>query len=327
MRPPATTAGKLLPAALGLGLLLILATIGFRLAFRSGWPLGAYQAVVTASTLGDARLAPHSAVQYALIAGISLLGYAAWGLVIAVVTGTLVSVDMRALWGGPSVIERIGRLSGHTVIIGGGRVGRHVAEELRRHGGQVVILDRNEEVVRHLTEAGLLVLARDALEDGALAAAGLQRAAGAVLALPDDAQNLYVLLALRDAAPELRVVARAESVRAERHLRALGVERVVMPTALGGRRMARLLARPLSTAFLDTFLEEAGLEVREHPVAAGDPLEGRAVRDIRQLLGEAVTLLAIHRDAGFLTLPAAGTVIEPGDTLLLAMVAPQDAGR
>jgi len=304
VRPPATTAGKLLPAALGLGLLLILATIGFRLAFRSGWPLGAYQAVVTASTLGDARLAPHSAVQYALIAGISLLGYAAWGLVIAVVTGTLVSVDMRALWGGPSVIERIGRLSGHTVIIGGGRVGRHVAEELRRHGGQVVILDRNEEVVRHLTEAGLLVLA-----------------------LPDDAQNLYVLLALRDAAPELRVVARAESVRAERHLRALGVERVVMPTALGGRRMARLLARPLSTAFLDTFLEEAGLEVREHPVAAGDPLEGRAVRDIRQLLGEAVTLLAIHRDAGFLTLPAAGTVIEPGDTLLLAMVAPQDAGR
>lgn len=175
----------------------------------------------------------------------------------------------------------------------------------------------NPEVARRLADAGFLALCDDAMEEGTFAAAGLARAGCVVLALPDDAQNLYALLAVRDFAPGMFIVARAETARAERHLRALGVERIVMPTALGGKRMARLVARPLSTDFLDTIVEEAGLDVREQPVISGDALDGLAVRDTRAHLGERVTLLAIHREGRMLSLPSADSRIAPGDTLLL----------
>jgi len=317
VRPPATTVAKLLPAGIGLAALAVGGTVGFHLVFHSPWALGLYQTLVTISTLGDNRLAPVTTGQYAFVGTVTVLGYATWALVVAVLAGTLVSIDIRNIWGVRAMTERLAALRGHTIIVGGGRVGRQVATELQRSGRGIVLIDRDPGVARHLLDAGLLALTGDAMEEGTFAAAGLARAAGVVLALPDDAQNLYALLAVRDVAPGMFIVARAETAHAERHLRALGVERIVMPTALGGKRMARLVARPLSTDFLDTIVEEAGLEVREQPVLAGDALDGLAVRDIRPRLGDRVTLLAIHRDGRMLSLPPADTRIAPGDTLLL----------
>ena len=220
--------------------------------------------------------------------------------------------------------NRIAGLRGHTIVVGGGRVGQQVALELRRLGKALVVVDRDEARTRHLTEAGFLVLARDAMEEGTFAEAGVARASDVVLALPDDAQNLYALLAIRDVAPGIRVIARAESARAERHLRALGVARVVLPTALGGKRLARLVTRPISTDFLDTIVDEAGLELREQEVVEGDVLAGKRVREIRVYVGEGVTLLAIHRDGRTIPLPPAEAELRAGDTLLLVTMAHGD---
>ncbi len=320
VRPPVNWAGKLQPALLAMAALVVAGSIGFHLLFGSPLGLGVYQTLVTISTLGDTRLVPQTGAQYAFVAAMSVLGYATWGLSIAVVTGLLVSVDIQSRWGGPTVIDRVRMLRGHTLVVGGGRVGHNVAEELHRRGRDVVVLEKSPEQARRLADAGLLVLVRDALEEGALAEAGLERAGGVVLALPDDAQNLYALLAIRDLAPDVHVVARAETGRAERHLRALGVQRVVMPTAIGGKRLARLLLRPLYSEFLDTVIDEAGFEIREHAVGPSDSLGGVPVRDIRNHLGEAVTLLAIHRAGRFLPMPPAETAIQAGDSLLLVFV-------
>lgn len=321
MRAPASTLGKLLPAGLVLAALFTCGTAGFHLIFGGAWGLSLYRTLVTVSSLGDARVVPRTPGQYALVGGLAVLGYAAWALTIAIVAGTLVSIDVRGLWGGPSVTERVAALRGHTIVVGGGRVGQQVATELRRLGQALVIIDRDEARTRHLTEAGFLALARDVMEEGTFAEAGVARAADVVLALPDDAQNLYALLAVRDVAPGIRVVARAESARAERHLRALGVERIVLPTAVGGKRLARLVTRPISADFLDTIVDDAGLELREQGVLQGDVLAGKRVRDIRLCLGEGVTLLAIHRDGRTLPLPPAEAELRIGDTLLLVTVA------
>ena len=317
LRPPATTTAKILPAAIALVALVCVGAIGFHLVFGSSWALGLYQTLVTASTLGDSRLVPHTGSQYAFLAGITVLGYASWAMIIAIVAGTLIAIDVRSLWGGRTMAERITALRGHIIVVGGGRVGQQVAEELRRVGRTVVLVDKDPQRIARLTEAGFLALARDAMDEDALAEAGVAHTAGVVLALPDDAQNLYVLFAVRDVAPDAIIVARAESDRAEKHLRAMGVQRIVMPTIVGGKRLARLLSRPLAADFLDTIIDEAGLEMRERPVLAGDALVDCLVRDLRRVLGERVTLLALRRDGRILTLPPADLRVLVGDTLLL----------
>lgn len=328
MRTPVWTPAKLLPAAIALAALGIGGTVGFHLIFGSPWPLGLYQTLVTASTLGDPRLIPHTDAQYGFIAAITVVGYATWALMIALLAGTLVSLDVRSLWGGRrGMEERIAELRGHIVVVGAGRVGQQVAQELMRVGRTVVLIDRDPQRVDALVAAGLLALSRDAMEEEVLEAAGLARSAGVVLALPDDAQNLYVLFAVRDVAPQAVIVARAESARAEKHLRALGVQRVVMPTVLGGKRMARLLARPLASEFLDSMIEDAGLQLREHAVAGDDPLVGRRVRELRDVFNARVTLLAVRRDGRVRPLPPAPFEIRAGDTLLLVTVEPPEMGE
>ncbi len=328
MRAPATTATKLLPAGIAMLVLALGGTVGYHLAFGSPWLLGLYQTLVTVSTLGDARLVPSTAAQYAFIATITILGYVLWALVIAIVTGTLVGIDLRGLWGGRSMADRIASLRGHVIIVGGGRVGSQVAFELQRAGRDVLVIDRDSGRLERLTQAGFLGLAGDAMDEAVLTQAGLAHASGVVLALPEDAQNLYAVFAVRDVAPHALIVARAESDRAERHLQALGVHRVVMPTALGGKRLARLLSLPLASDFLDTLMEEAGLGVHERSVASGDALVDRPVRDLRSVLGERVTLLALRRDGRVRALPPADMRILAGDTLLLATVegAPAQGG-
>ncbi len=322
MRAPATTAAKLMPAGVAFVVVALGGTFGYHAIFGSGWPLGLYQTLVTVSTLGDARLVPQTTSQYAFIAVLTVVGYALWALVIAIVAGTLVAIDVRGLWGGRRMAERIAAMRGHVVVVGGGRVGQQVAEELRRAARPLVVVDRNPERVARLTEAGYLAIARDVMEDGVLLEAGLRDASGVVLALPDDAQNLYAVFAVRDVAPQALIVARAESARAQRHLEALGVHRVVMPTVLGGKRLARLLSLPLAADFLETIMEEAGLAVHERAVQATDALAGRAVRDLRAVLGERATLLAVRRDSRLYPLPGADLQILEGDMLLIATVEP-----
>lgn len=318
MRPSHELWPKLRPALVALLLVAILGTLFLHLAFGGGLGINLYRTVTTMSTLGDQRLVPVTTVQYVVLGALALLGYAGWGVVVAIVAGTLVAVDLNAVWGGRRMEDRIAAMSGHTVILGGGRVGTHVAEELVRRGAAVVVVEQRPER-RHALEAlGFPVLNADALADGALERAGLKRAAGVVLALPDDASNLYALLAVRELNPAVSTVARAESVRAERQLRSLGVHRVVMPTRLGGARIARLVAQPLAAEFLDRIVDEADIDIREIEVTEGADLAGRTVAEAAGDLGARAAVLCIRRGGRILALPDATLPIAPGDTLLVA---------
>ncbi|MCL6595137.1 MAG: TrkA family potassium uptake protein [Firmicutes bacterium] len=328
MATPRDVWAKLWPALAAVAGVAAAGTLALHAAFGGGLGVNLYRALTTMATLGDQRLVPRTPVQYAVLGGLALLGYAGWGVVVAVVAGTLVSLDLGALWEGRRMEARIARLSGHTVVVGGGRVGTHLAEEMARRGGAVVVIERDPHRARLLEEGGrCLVLALDALEDGVLERAGVARAGGVALALPEDAQNLYAYLAVRELAPHVPVVARAESVRAERQLRHLGVERIVMPTRLGGLRMARLLAQPLVADFLDQVVDDARLEVREIDVDAGMPWAGRTVGEVAAAEGGGSTVLCIRRGERLLALPTVGVPVLAGDTLLIATARDEGAGE
>jgi len=313
---------KLWPALAAVVGLAAGGTVALRLAFGGGLGLNLYRTVATMATLGDPRLAPHTAAQYVVVGAVALLGFSAWGVVVAVVAGTVIAVDIGELWGGRGMEARVAAMRGHTVVLGGGRVGLHVAQELRRSGQTVVLVDHDQGVVERLRADGWTALATDAVAEGALERLGLAHAAGLVLALPEDEKNLYAFLAAREIAPRVPVVARAESARAERQLRALGVHRIVQPTRLGGLRLARLLTQPLVAEFLDEVVDEGALEVSELDVVAGHELAGAPIAQLRSRLGEQRTVLCIRRGGSLIALPADQERIEAGDTLLLAAARP-----
>jgi CPA2 family monovalent cation:H+ antiporter-2 len=132
-------------------------------------------------------------------------------------------------------------LSGHVVVVGYGRVGRHITNALRDQGRAVVVLEQSRERVMHLRAEGVAAVQGDALTPDALVQAHVARAAQLVLALPDaiDAQRIVSLARLLNG--QLLVVIRARSGDEAELLRQSGLGAVFTPEHEVAQAMIRHL--------------------------------------------------------------------------------------
>lgn len=307
-------------ARLSAGVVAALAggTIGFRLTLHEGWFQSFYRTVITATLAGlDTTPANDGAraLSIALVlAGLTIIGYAAAVIVEAVTGGVLTGVlaERRR--------ERtIERLRDHHIICGYGRVGRRVAEEFRAAGVDYVVIDMSPDALAAAKEHGDLLVEGSATDDEHLRRAGLERARGLVAASDSDADNLYIVLSSRAARPDLQIVARASDEDAEKKLRLAGADRVVLPYATAGRTMANLALKPQVTAFLDTVTTATGadLHLAEIEVREAAPNAGRSIRDLRVRHETGAIVVALRkRDGTFDTTPEPDAVLEPGDVIV-----------
>jgi CPA2 family monovalent cation:H+ antiporter-2 len=127
----------------------------------------------------------------------------------------------------------------HVVIVGCGRVGRHIAEALHRLNIPRLVVEADPARLAKLRELGVPVLYGDASNSEILDQAGLARARAVVITLPDDAAALAVAATVRRAAPALRIIARASTWDGAVRLRQAGVDDVVRPELEGGVEIVR----------------------------------------------------------------------------------------
>jgi voltage-gated potassium channel len=139
----------------------------------------------------------------------------------------------------------------HVIVCGYGRVGEKAVMELQDHETDVVVIESNAELVKGLKKKGLHVLAGDATRDENLINAGLDRARAVITTLPNDAQNLYVVLSARERRKDVLIISRASQLNAVSKLRTAGAQNVIMPDQVGGAHMASLVAIPDVVEFLD----------------------------------------------------------------------------
>jgi CPA2 family monovalent cation:H+ antiporter-2 len=155
----------------------------------------------------------------------------------------------------------------HVIILGYGRNGQRLARLLEAEGVSYVALDLDPERVREATLAGDTVVFADSSRREALVAAGISRAAAAVVTFADTAAAQRVLAHVRALNPTVPVIVRAHEERDIDKLTAAGASEVV-PEAF-----------------------ESGLMLASHTLAwVGVPL-GRIVRRVRQVRDEQYGLL------------------------------------
>ncbi len=100
-------------------------------------------------------------------------------------------------------------LSGHAILVGHGRVGRVVAEALRRNGQAFVVIETDHRIAEALRTAGVPVVWGDASRTEVLHAARPEAARLIVLGLPDAGGCRRVLDLARAANPAIIAAARA----------------------------------------------------------------------------------------------------------------------
>jgi len=136
----------------------------------------------------------------------------------------------------PAVEESI---EGHVVIVGFGRVGRHIVDLLGQMSIPHLVIDTDAENIEELSGQGVPNLYGDASNSEVLTHAGLKRARALVVAGPDEASNELVVAAARDLSANLPIIARATTEDGIDHLAQLGAQHVIHPELEGGLEIVR----------------------------------------------------------------------------------------
>jgi voltage-gated potassium channel len=315
-----TARSSLATAAVALSIVIAVGVIGYMGIAGLGFIDALYMTVTTISTVGFREVTPLGPAGQVftialIVSGIGIVFYSA-----TLVARDLIEGELRRGFGRRQVERQIARTSGHIIVCGYGRMGRSVCRELAAKPAPFVVIDRDAEAVRHAETDGYLSVAGDASEDDVLRAAGITRAQGLVAALSTDAANVYVVLTARELNPQLLIVARAEDERSERKLLHAGANRVVLPYAISGHRMAHALLRPavLDVIDLATHYRNLELQIEEVAVADGTFCAGRSLQEsgLREELGLIVIAIKKPDDTTQFN-PTAETRIEAGDRLVL----------
>jgi CPA2 family monovalent cation:H+ antiporter-2 len=141
-----------------------------------------------------------------------------------------------------------GPLRDHAVVVGYGRVGRHVATGLRARGVPVVAIDQDLRLIQDLRARGVPAIYGDASYPSVLAAACIADARLVVVALPDAGTTRTVVREARRAHATVPLLVRSAREEDEALLRRLGATAVVAPERAGAALLlsesARVLAVP-----------------------------------------------------------------------------------
>lgn len=294
---------------------ILLGTAAFHL--LEGWSIldSLYVTAQTVTTVGFGDLTPRTPGGRAFAVVFMMVSV---GIVLYALTSTVQSIVHSELLTTYGRNRKMSKLRDHFIICGAGRVGSHLIRSLRAANGTFVVIENDAAKAEALIDLGFSVLERDATLEDTLRDAGVEHARGLAACLPDDADNVYVVLTARDLNPKLHIVARAAEEQAESKLIRAGANRVVAPTIIGGHRMAMALVKPAVGDFLDSVTAnnlELGFEQLE--VESVSSLVGRKLSEtvIRSELN--IVIVSIRRNDGKLLFnPSGETKIESGDMLI-----------
>lgn len=102
-------------------------------------------------------------------------------------------------------------VTNHVVLVGYGRVGRHIGEALTEQGLALVVAEQNREMVEGLRKQGIHAVAGDASEPAVLIQAHIARANVLVIAVPDALRARRMIETARMLNPPIKIVVRTHN--------------------------------------------------------------------------------------------------------------------
>ncbi|MCD6298426.1 MAG: potassium channel protein [Deltaproteobacteria bacterium] len=294
-----------------------------------------YLTVITLTTVGYGDLTPHNNISegsnlyivelFAIL--LILFGIGSFLYVMGVITEYVVSGDMISERRRKRMQKLISTLRDHYIICGAGRAGVYMMQELKATVRPFVVIERSEERIREvLTEFGdLLYIQGDSTQDEIMEQAGLKHAAGIMAALPDEKDNLFVVMSLsqyrKENAKRFRIGAKVEHFKKMApKIRSAGADCVISPERISSRRMISEMFRPSVTTFLDRMLKDdrAAMRIEEVTISPGSVFSGTTLREARIPEKTGLLIVAVRKGGigEFIQNPGAGQKIEAGDVLI-----------
>ncbi|HNW82726.1 MAG TPA: TrkA family potassium uptake protein [bacterium] len=164
----------------------------------------------------------------------------------------------------------------HYIICGFGETGKSVAKEMYATQRQMVIIDNRHDIhkeVEAFFRSDIPTIEGNATEEDILISAGIEKAAGMILTLPEDKDNLFVLVTAKSINKNILIASKVDHEHNCSKFLNAGASKVVTPSAIGGMRLASEVLRPTVTTFLDLMLRDRDKNLRIDEIELHEGME------------------------------------------------------
>ena len=202
-------------------------------------------------------------------------------------------------------------------VIGLGRFGTSIAQELYRIGHDVLAIDVDERVTQTLIGHVTYAVTGDATSAELIEELGIKSFDTAVVAIGTDVQSSILATVLLKQQYQLpQVVARATTELHARTLKAVGADRVIHPEQEAGIRTAHSLFQREVLEYMELTSDYGFSKISASPDMEGQSLEAAGFSTARDKYGAAV--IAIKRGREPILAPSKDEQIKQGDVLVVA---------
>jgi len=279
-----------------------------------------YMTLITLTTVGFGEIHSLSEAGRSFTMLLIAIGVFNGGFIVTAMAQLVLEGQLKAILGKRKMEKKVKKLKDHVILCGYGRVGRQVAAEFLNRGESFVIVEKDSELIPDDPDKGLVFVNGNAAEDEVLEFAGIEKARAIVSTIPDDAENVYLALTVRQINPGMFIIARADTEIAKKKLVRAGANKVVCPHELGGTQMAIATLRPNVVDFmrLAAFAPEGkNLGIEEISIKQGGNLTGKTIIEAAiKSKYDAIVVGLRKRNGDMVFNPSGETAMEAGDILI-----------
>lgn len=205
------------------------------------------------------------------------------------------------------------------IIVGSGKVGSHIAEQLVKEKHDVTIIDHNEDILRRLSETlDIMTIKGNGISSSVLSEASVSTADLIIAATSEDEVNMVCCLTAKKmgakyAIARIRTPEYTESiVEIKENLK---IDMIINPEQATAVEISRLLRFPSATN-IDTFCR-GRIELMGFRLQEGDFICGKSLMDLPASVKKLQLLFCVADRNGDVCIPKGSFVPMPGDKLYI----------
>ena len=127
------------------------------------------------------------------------------------------------------------------VVFGGGKFGGSIAKTLQELGCEIVLVDKNPEVIQEMANLVSYALCADVGDPEVFEELGMRNLDGAIVAITASLEASIITTMMCSEKGIPKIIAKAKNSMHEKILRSVGAHKVIYPEVEMGRRVAKYL--------------------------------------------------------------------------------------
>ena len=261
----------------------IIGTVGFMTLSGDSFIDALYMTVITVSTVGFGLIHELTPPEKVFVIFLIILSVSLYGYIVKVLSENMANEAFFKNLKLKKMQKKVDALSNHIIVCGYGRNGKQAVKKLMAYKRKFVVIETNKEVVEASNNENILIIHGNANEDEVLEQVGIKRAKCLITALPNDADNLFIVLSARQLNKNIRIISRASYEASYSKLKLAGANSVILPDKIGGDHMASLVVVPDLIEFIDNLSIEGSSTTNIEEIEVKKLYNTEEVKTIRDL--------------------------------------------